>query len=155
MRSTTIIKPVLIPSLALAFALSACADAPTIPDQTVVPSFDATTEPPPNPHPPGNQGCTPGFWKNHLDLWVGVSPGDDFDATFGVDLFNPDITLGQAIRLGGGGVKKLARHGTAALVSALKPGVAYPLTAAQVIAAVQAGDSETLAGFNELGCPIG
>ena len=47
------------------------------------------------------------------------------------------------------------RHGTAALVSALHPNVAYPLTAAQVIAAVQAGDSETLAGFNELECPIG
>ena len=55
----------------------------------------------------------------------------------------------------GGGVRKLARHGTAALVSALHPNVAYPLTAAQVIAAVQAGDSETLAGFNELECPIG
>jgi len=104
--------------------------------------------------PPGGEGCTPGFWKNHLELWVGVSPGDDFDTTFGVDLFDPDITLGQAVRLGGGGVKKLARHGTAALVNALHPGVAYPLSVAEVIAAVQAGDADTLAGFNELGCDI-
>ncbi len=101
--------------------------------------------------PPG-EGCTPGYWKNHLDDWVGVDPGEDFDTVFGVDLFDPDITLGQAVKLGGGGVRKLARHGTAALINALHPDVSYPLTPAQVIAAVQAGDADTLAGFNELGC---
>jgi hypothetical protein len=54
------------------------------------------------------------------DSWgpTGYTPGDDFDAPFGVDLFNPDITLGEAVNLGGGGVHKLARHGTAALLSA-------------------------------------
>jgi hypothetical protein len=105
---------------------------------------------------PGGEGCTPGFWKNHLSDWSasGLSPSDDFDSTFGVDLFDPDITLGQAIRLGGGGVRKLARHGTAALINALHPAVDYPLNAAEVIAAVQAGDSDTLADYNELGCDI-
>jgi hypothetical protein len=103
--------------------------------------------------PPSGEGCTPGFWKNHLELWP-ISPDDDFDATFGVDLFDPDITLGQAVRLGGGGVRKLARHGTAAYLNAVHAGVDYPLTVAEVIAAVQAGDAETLVGFNELGCEI-
>jgi hypothetical protein len=105
--------------------------------------------------PSGNEGCTPGFWKNHLSLWPApYLPSADFDATFGVDLFNPNITLGTAINLGGGGVRKLARHGVAALLSAAHPGVDYPLTVAQVIAAVQAGDEDTLAAFNELGCPL-
>jgi hypothetical protein len=104
----------------------------------------------------GGEGCTPGYWKNHLEDWpaTGYSPMDDFDATFGVDLFSPDITLGQAIRLGGGGVKKLARHGTAALLSAAHPDVDYPYSVAQVIAFVQAGDVDPLVAANELGCDI-
>jgi thrombospondin type 3 repeat protein len=105
---------------------------------------------------PSGEGCTPGYWKNHLSSWAatGYSPSADFDATFGVNLFSPNITLRTAINLGGGGVNKLARHGTAALLSAAHPGVNYPYTVAQVIAAVQAGDSDTLAAFNELGCSL-
>jgi cysteine-rich repeat protein len=103
------------------------------------------------------EGCTPGYWKNHLDKWApsGVSPADDFDSTFGVDLFSPDITLEQAINMGGGGVKKIARHGTAALVSASHPGVDYPASVAEVIAAVQAGNVDGLVMYNELSdeCP--
>jgi len=108
--------------------------------------------------PPGEEngeGCTPGYWKNHHDAWIGLSPGDDFDTTFGVDFFDPDITLGRAVRLGGGGIKKVARHGTAALLNALHPAVDYPASAAEVIAAVQAQDVEALAAYNELSdsCP--
>jgi hypothetical protein len=104
----------------------------------------------------GDEGCTPGYWKNHLADWPasGISPSDDFDSTFGVDLFDPDITLGEAVKLGGGGVKKLARHGTAALINAGHPDVGYPLSVAGVIAAVQAGNADALATFNELGCDI-
>lgn len=106
--------------------------------------------------PTGGEGCTPGYWKNHLDEWAptGYSPSDDFDTTFGVDLFNPDITLGQAINANGGGVNKLARHGTAALLSAAHPSVNYPFTVAEVIALVQAGDADALAAANQLGCPL-
>jgi hypothetical protein len=106
--------------------------------------------------PGGGEGCTPGYWKNHLDDWPpsGLSPGDDFETTFGVDLFDPDITLLEAINLGGGGVRKLARHGTAALLNALHPNVDYPFSAAEVIAFVQAGDSSPLAEANELGCEV-
>ncbi len=112
--------------------------------------------PPPPPPPPGDEGCTPGYWKNHLEDWsaTGFGPANDFDTVFGVDLFSPDITLEQAVNARGGGVRKLARHGAAALLSAAHPDVAYPLSVAQVIAAVQAGDSDTLAAFNELGCEI-
>jgi hypothetical protein len=107
----------------------------------------------------GECGCTPGYWRNyrkHYDEWL-LTPyrwDDDFDTVFGTNLFDPDKTLGQAIGLGGGGIKKLARHGTAALLSAAHPGVDYPLTVDQVIAAVRAGDADTLAAANELGCPL-
>jgi hypothetical protein len=98
------------------------------------------------------EGCTPGFWRNHFEDWppTGYSPSDDFDTTFGVDYFDPDITLGDAIWLGGGGVNKIARHGTAALLNASSPDVEYPLTVAEVIAAVQAGDLGDIVEYNEL-----
>jgi hypothetical protein len=104
------------------------------------------------------EGCTPGYWRqpHHLDSWVptGLDPSDDFDTTFGTDYFNPDITLFDATWLGGGGVDKVARHGTAALLNALHPDVDYAFTAAEVIAAVQAGDVEALVGANEAGCEL-
>jgi len=108
------------------------------------------------PIPGGFAGCTPGYWKNHLDSWAatGYSPGDDFDATFGTDFFAPDITLDDAANLGGGGINKTARHGTAALLSAAHPEVNYPYTVAEVIAYVQTGNIEPLVIANELGCSI-
>jgi hypothetical protein len=106
--------------------------------------------------PPTGEGCTPGYWRNHLDSWAatGLSPADDFDTTFGVDLFDPDITLEEAVNAKGGGADRLARHGTAALLSALHPDVGYPYSPDEVIALVQAGDADALAVANELGCPI-
>jgi cysteine-rich repeat protein len=102
-------------------------------------------------------GCTPGYWKNHLSSWAptGLSPADDFDTTFGVDFFDPDITLEEAVNLKGGGIRKIARHGTAALLNALHPDVNYPLSASEVIAAVQATDLGGIVDFNELSdtCP--
>jgi hypothetical protein len=116
-----------------------------------------------DPPPPGGEGCTPGYWKNHTSSWAGTgyAPGDDFDATFGVNFFNPDITLLQAAGQGGGGKNALARHAVAALLNAASS-VQYDLTEAQVIALVQAaaasGNYEsaknTLEGFNEQGCPL-
>ncbi len=105
---------------------------------------------------PPEEGCTPGYWKNHLDAWdaTGYNPSDDFDTTFGVDLFDPDITLDDAIRAKGGKENRIARHGTAALLSAAQPDVDYPDTEAGVIALVQAGDADTLEMYNELGCPL-
>jgi len=105
---------------------------------------------------PGGEGCTPGYWKNHLEDWppTGYSPADDFDSVFGVDMFSPDITLGEAINAKGGGVKKLARHGTAGLLSAAHLDVDYPYSVAEAIALVQAGMADALVEANELGCSI-
>lgn len=106
--------------------------------------------------PGEGEGCTPGYWKNHLDDWgpTGFSPTDDFDTVFNVDFFDPDITLLKAAKMGGGGVKKIARHGTAALLSAAHPAVNYPYTVAEVISIVQTGKIDELVIANELGCII-
>jgi len=105
---------------------------------------------------PGDEGCTPGYWKNHLGSWppTGYSPNDNFDTVFGVNYFDPDITLEQAVNARGGGLNKLARHGTAALLNAAHPGLAYPLSVAEVMALVQYGLADSLANFNEYGCPL-
>jgi hypothetical protein len=130
---------------------------------------DSPPPPPPPPPPPGGQGCTPGYWKQsqHFDSWpAGYVPtgagATDFDAAFGVNLFNPNISLLTALGLEGGGVKALARHAAAALLNSASDGVDYGLTTAQVIAAVQAavasGDYEsvknTLDALNNGGCTL-
>jgi hypothetical protein len=65
------------------------------------------------------QGCTPGYWKNHVELW-GVAPSTLFKDVFGVALpkYSETLTLEEAINLGGGRWDKLARHGVAAYLSA-------------------------------------
>jgi hypothetical protein len=120
--------------------------------------------------PQYDQGCTPGYWRNHADRWFGVAPTDDFDTIFGVDLFQPNVTLGWAIWATGGGNNALARHATAALLNAYG-GVPngdgtyvmnYPYTVDQVKAMVQAAvangtieDTKNLfEAANELGCPL-
>jgi hypothetical protein len=111
-------------------------------------SFDSTV---------GRNGCSPGYWRNHLERWpeTPYAEGDDFDTTFGVDLFDPDIDLVTAVNLGGGDPNDLARHATAALLSASHADVAYPFTVGAVIAIVQAGDPDLLLpAANSLGCPI-
>lgn len=106
--------------------------------------------------PAGTEGCTPGYWKNHLGSWAptGYTPDQDFDTVFGTDYFTPNITLREALRRQGGGVNRGARHGTAALLSAAHGDVDYPFTVAQVIAAVRAGMFDDLERANELGCPL-
>ena len=47
---------------------------------------------------------------------------------------NPDLTMLQAIDLGGGGFEKLARHGVAGLLSSAS--VAYTFTTTQVLTKV-------------------
>jgi hypothetical protein len=117
----------------------------------------------------GNEGCTPGYWKQkqHFGSWVptGYAPDDLFSDVFGIfitikwsqrgrprDLYNP--TLLQALGANGGGINELARHGVAGLLSAAHPDVDYPYSVADVIAAVLAGDAATLVEANELGCPL-
>jgi hypothetical protein len=116
----------------------------------------------PPPPPPGG-GCTPGFWKNSVGSWpAAYLPNADFDATFGVNGFNPNITLMQALNLGSGGKNSLARHAVAALLNSATSAVDYEMSTADVISAVQAafasGDFESvkssLETLNEMGCPL-
>jgi hypothetical protein len=102
------------------------------------------------------QACGPGFWKNHFDEWAstGYTTIDDFDTAFGVDYYDPDITLEEALNAKGGGINKIARHGTAALLNAAHPNIAYPFDVAEVISFVQNGDAETLSAANEGDCPL-
>jgi hypothetical protein len=124
--------------------------------------------------PPGQEGCTPGFWKQpqHLDSWVTYSPGQTLESVFDVpDAFGLDnVTLLAALDFEGGpttadAAEVLLRQAVAALLNAASPDVDYPLTEAQIIAAVNAalasGDratildlAEQLDTFNNLFCPL-
>ena len=74
------------------------------------------------------------------------------------------LSLLQGLELGGGGVNALTRHAIAAVLSAAHPDIDYPLTVAEIVAAVNAaygGDADAiedlkndLDAFNNLGCSI-
>lgn len=109
----------------------------------------------------GGEGCTPGFWKNHPDVWP-IPLGTDFDSTFGRDAFNPDITMEEAVDLRGGQLNALSRHAAAAYLNAVSGVVSYDLSPSEVISAFQAafdsGDYNTTKNMfeqlNEQGCPF-
>jgi len=114
---------------------------------------------------PCGQACSPGYWK-HCDgndakarrriaqfLAAGYSPTAKLNATFGTTFF-PNATLCEGANLNGGGVRSLARHAVAALLSASHPDIDYPLTPAEVIALVRAGKAGTISDLNELPCPL-
>jgi hypothetical protein len=112
----------------------------------------------------GGEGCSHGYWKNHLSAWgpTGYNPTDDFDTVFGVNAFTPDRTLLQALQAGGGGIDNLGRQGVAALLNASHPGVDFPLTPEQVITLVHDAVANGTAGsvgqhldtLVNLGCPL-
>ena len=128
----------------------------------------------------GQEGCTPGFWKNNAKNWGASAwcdayePGDDFSDVFGIPeqvlrangrKTYPNPTLLQALDANGGGINALARHAVAALLNACSDCVNYPTDDPQdIIDAVQdavaAGPEaiqdlhELLAYYNEFGCPV-
>lgn len=76
-----------------------------------------------------NYGRTPGFWKNHTEIWGTLAPPQVGDPDLGAlskieDVFFlpgydfGDTTLIAALNTGGGGVNALMRHGTAAYLNA-------------------------------------
>ena len=97
---------------------------------------------------PGNEGCTPGYWKNHTESWAGsgYSPNQTVVSVFSGASAFPSLasqSLLQALQGGGGpgtlgAAKILLRAATAALLNAAHPGVDYPRTSAQIIADVNA-----------------
>ena len=105
----------------------------------------------------GGEGCTPGFWKNHLDMWA-IDPGLNFNSDiFGV---GPSITLLEAVNLKGGRWNALNRHAAAAILSVAHCCVDYPYSGDDVIAIVQNAYASgqwkpaksALSEANELGC---
>jgi hypothetical protein len=112
---------------------------------------------------PGDQGCTPGYWKvlQHWDSWSAPwSPGGPLSAMFSGVLNAPYATwvvtfpggatvlMGNATQVQGlqfqggstvpGKAEILLRAGVAAVLNADSPGVSFPWTSAQVQAAVNA-----------------
>ena len=121
----------------------------------------------------GDEGCTPGYWKNHEESWAatGFTPGQTLESVFNVpDGFGLDnVTLHAALSLSGGpgtqgSAQLLLHHAVAALLNASHPGVDYPRTAASIIADVNAALTGSRAGMlalknaldadNNRGCPL-
>jgi uncharacterized repeat protein (TIGR01451 family) len=135
------------------------------------------------PQPCGEEGCTPGFWKNN---------GDKHSASAWCDLFTPsmrisdvfilneplvirgkgkstitDPTLLQALGANGGGINAMIRHGIAAMLNACSDCVNYPNNnPLEIIMMIEdalngAPGAYTVdelhamfASWNETGCPI-
>ena len=125
--------------------------------------------------PTGNEGCTPGYWKQeqHFDNWTApYTPDTLFEDVFADpnNLIPDDTTLLDALEFGGGpgaegAARILARAAVASLLNAASPDVDFTMSVADVIADVNAalasGNRQTmldLAGDldadNNLGCPL-
>ena len=117
------------------FANAAVASADVIGDSNICDVTVTVDE------PPGDNACTPGFWRNHILLWP-ADPNASFNDTFGppnlpAGNVSGDVTLEVAVNTGGGNCKKLLRHGTAAYLNALFGG--FSLNTAEVIQKIQDG----------------
>ena len=145
-------------------------------------TISSTNPPPPPPPsttttttttPTGNEGCTPGFWKNNADKkgasqWTDpYDPTDLVSSVFDTASFTSigNLTLLQGLQLGGGGANALTRHAIAAVLSAAHPDIDYPLTVDEIVdmvnAAYASGDADTIESlkdtldrFNNLNCSI-
>lgn len=126
------------------------------------------------PTPPPGQGCTPGFWKNHLDAWepTGYSPSQTVESVWDVpDGFGLDNdSLATALSYPGGSgttaaARILLRAAAAAVLNAAHPDVNYPRSVGAVIfdvnAALASNDRSTMLNLasvldadNNLGCPL-
>lgn len=123
----------------------------------------------------GNQGCTPGYWKNHLAAWdpTGYTPDQTIESVFaaaGMYGVAGTTLLENLQNHGGGGAEGAARillrAAVASLLNASNPHVGYPRTTAEVIddvnLALLTGHRPTILSLatdldddNNLGCPIG
>lgn len=133
-----------------------------------------TTTPTTPTQPPGGEGCTPGYWKNHLASWgpTGYSPSQTLGTVFsvaGLGSLSSDSLL-TALSYGGGSSlvdakRILLRAAVAALLNAAHPDVDYAMSEAAIIADVNAElvggtrDSildlkDELDDANNAGCPI-
>lgn len=123
----------------------------------------------------GNEGCTPGYWKNHTNSWApsGLSPNQTAGSVFTFNGLFPTLSSQSLLATlngsGGsgaiGGARILLRAAVAALLNAAHPSVDYTLTQASIISQVNAALATnnkdamtklatTLDGYNNKGCPI-
>lgn len=95
----------------------------------------------------GDDGCTIGYWKNHLDSWpgTGYSPDQTLESVFDVPdgLGLDDATLLAALSFGGGpgafgASRLLLQQAVAAVLNAAHGDVAYGMTVGQIVAQVNA-----------------
>jgi hypothetical protein len=103
---------------------------------TVTTTTDTTTT---ETQPPGGGGCTPGYWKNHTEDWVGFAPSQLVSDVFSNAGSLGSMTLLQALKAGGGSSLTAAKallihHAVAALLNSTHPDVDYAFTTAQIIA---------------------
>lgn len=121
-----------------------------------------------------DNGCTLGYWKNHLDEWANTSymTDDLLKDVFVIPggLINGDPTLLDALKFKGGpketgGARILLRQAVAALLNATDPNVGYSLNELQIIQMVNdalASDdratmialAEQLDAYNNLNCTV-
>jgi hypothetical protein len=128
----------------------------------------------------GNEGCTPGYWKNHTENWFD-DPAIPMDATkktlakagFVTTTHDNDLMLTALSYPGGRGAEGaeriLLRAAAAAWLNAAHEGVGYPYRrfndpgniVATVNAAIASGDRDTMLALatllddaNNLGCPL-
>jgi hypothetical protein len=120
--------------------------------------------------PCADEGCTLGYWKTHTDRWCATYRTCD---RFGDVFINApstlaNLTLLQALNIGGGGINNLARQAVAALLNACSDEVAYAGYSDDPQLVINAVNAAYLTGgnapgmlasqldvFNNSGCPLG
>ena len=125
----------------------------------------------------GNEGCTPGYWKNHTSNWEEYTTSTKLKTvfTFPASLASyGELTFLQALNLQGGtgldgAVRILLRHAVAAFLNAAHEGVGYPYRRFAEPGFIQSDVNAALASLNRgtilalaadldqknnLGCPL-
>ncbi|HVQ86704.1 MAG TPA: hypothetical protein VMT88_00850 [Actinomycetes bacterium] len=125
----------------------------------------------------GNEGCTPGYWKNHTSNWQEYTTASKlsnnfelgaFQAKWGTKTFQDALSFKGGTGLDGA-FQILMRASTAAFLNAAHEGVGYPLRRFTdpgnmqdtINAALASGDRDTMISLaayydslNNLGCPL-
>jgi hypothetical protein len=123
----------------------------------------------------GQEGCTPGYWKNHTENWQEQRPTSMLRNIFSslVGTRYATLTFEQALSFKGGSgtdgaTRILLRAATAAVLNAAHEGLGYPyrrytqfMIIQKVNQAIASGDRATMLALattldeaNNLGCPL-
>jgi hypothetical protein len=125
----------------------------------------------------GNEGCTPGYWKNHTDNWQEYTTASTLGNNFTLGQFATkysSTTFLQALSFKGGSTldgafQILMRASVAAYLNAAHEGVGYPLRRFSepgemqdmINAALASGSRDEMLKlarkldmYNNLGCPL-